>query len=117
MLLFFNPQTDSLPAYQKKKTRLTPPNSTVTTQTNPRGIPVAPFIDNVSDYVSSREEVEPTLRNFQEMISKYQFMEVNTQRRGQGLREKIPDIRKTLEMVRFLTLRKEVIAPRWPMRM
>jgi hypothetical protein len=69
---------------------------------------VAPFIDNVSDYVSSREEVEPTLRSFQEMISKYQFMEVNTQRRGQGLREKIPDIKKTLEMVRFLKLRKEV---------
>ncbi|KAJ5235306.1 Prefoldin subunit 3 [Penicillium citrinum] len=78
-----------------------------TTQTNPRGIPVAPFIDNVSDYVSSREEVEPTLRSFQEMISKYQFMEVNTQRRGTGLREKIPDIKKTLEMVRFLKLRKE----------
>lgn len=35
-------------------------------------------------------------------------MEVNTQRRGQGLREKIPDIKKTLEMVRFLKLRKEV---------
>ncbi|CAI7617658.1 Prefoldin subunit 3 [Penicillium cosmopolitanum] len=79
----------------------------VTTQTNPRGIPVAPFIDNVSDYVSSRDEVEPTLRSFQEMISKYQFMEVNTQRRGTGLREKIPDIKKTLEMVRFLKLRKE----------
>lgn len=42
------------------------------------------------------------------MISKYQFMEVNTQRRGTGLREKIPDIKKTLEMVRFLKLRKEV---------
>lgn len=69
---------------------------------------MAPFIDNVSDYVSSRDEVEPTLRSFQEMISKYQFMEVNTQRRGQGLREKIPDIKKTLEMVRFLKLRKEV---------
>ncbi|KAJ5174798.1 uncharacterized protein N7482_000675 [Penicillium canariense] len=78
-----------------------------TAQTNPRGIPVAPFIDNVSDYVSSRDEVEPTLRSFQEMISKYQFMEVNTQRRGQGLREKIPDIKKTLEMVRFLKLRKQ----------
>ena len=45
------------------------------------------------------------------MISKYQFMEVNTQRRGQGLREKIPDIKKTLEMVRFLQLRKEVDIP------
>ncbi|KAJ5493043.1 Prefoldin subunit 3 [Penicillium diatomitis] len=79
----------------------------VSTQTNARGIPVAPFVDNVSDYVSSREDVEPTLRSFQEMISKYQFMEVNTQRRGQGLREKIPDIQKTLEMVRFLKMRKQ----------
>ncbi|KAJ5751692.1 Prefoldin subunit 3 [Penicillium odoratum] len=78
----------------------------VTTQTNARGIPVAPFVDNVADYVSSREDVEPTLRRFQEMISKYQFMEVNSQRRGQGLRDKIPDIKKTLEMVRFLKLRK-----------
>lgn len=41
-------------------------------------------------------------------------MEVNTQRRGQGLREKIPDIKKTLEMVRFLQLRKEVNIPPAP---
>lgn len=75
---------------------------------NPRGIPTAPFVDNVADYVSTREDVEPTLRSFQEMISKYQFMEVNTQRRGQGLREKIPDIQKTLETVRFLGKRRKV---------
>ncbi|PWY73862.1 prefoldin subunit 3 [Aspergillus sclerotioniger CBS 115572] len=81
--------------------------SSVAAPTNPRGIPAAPFVDNVADYVSSREEVEPTLRSFQEMISKYQFMEVNTQRRGAGLRDKIPDIKKTLEMVRFLNMRRE----------
>ncbi|GLA11910.1 peptide chain release factor 1 [Aspergillus niger] len=81
--------------------------SSVTPPTNPRGIPAAPFVDNVADYVSSRSEVEPTLRSFEEMISKYQFMEVNTQRRAQGLRDKIPDIKKTLEMVRFLKLRRE----------
>ncbi|KAL4952317.1 Prefoldin subunit-domain-containing protein [Aspergillus filifer] len=77
------------------------------TQTNPRGIPVAPFVDNVSDYVTTRADVEPTLRSFQEMISKYQFMEVNTSRRATGLREKIPDIKKTLEMVTFLHSQKE----------
>ncbi|PCH03610.1 Prefoldin [Penicillium occitanis (nom. inval.)] len=75
--------------------------------TNPRGIPYAPFVDNVSDYVSSRAEVESTLRSFQEMISKYQFMEMNTQRRSVGLKEKIPDIKKTLDMVRFLKLNRE----------
>ena len=37
---------------------------------------------------------------------KYQFMEVNTQKRGAGLKEKIPDIQKTLDTVRFLKTRK-----------
>ncbi|EFQ97508.1 prefoldin subunit 3 [Nannizzia gypsea CBS 118893] len=78
------------------------------TETNPRGIPAAPFVDNVADYVTTRADVEPTLRSFQEMVSKYQFMEVNTQRRAQGLQQKIPDIRKTLETVRFLKTRREV---------
>jgi len=33
-------------------------------------------------------------------------MESNTQRRAAGLRDKIPDIQKTLETVRFLKSRK-----------
>lgn len=37
---------------------------------------------------------------------KYQFMEVNTQRRAAGLKDKIPDIQKTLETVQFLEMRK-----------
>ncbi len=37
---------------------------------------------------------------------KYQFMEANTQRRLEGLKEKVPDIQKTLDMVRFLETRK-----------
>jgi hypothetical protein len=73
--------------------------------TNPRGIPYAPFVDKVEDYVTSREEVEGTLRQFQEMISKYQFMELNLQRRVAGLGDKMPDIQKTLDTVRFLKTR------------
>ncbi|KAH8687462.1 Prefoldin subunit-domain-containing protein [Tricladium varicosporioides] len=74
--------------------------------TNPRGIPYAPFVDKVEDYVTSRADVETTLKKFQEMISKYQFMETNKQRTAVGHREKIPDIQKTLEMVQFLKTRK-----------
>ncbi|KKF97376.1 putative prefoldin subunit 3 [Ceratocystis fimbriata CBS 114723] len=74
-------------------------------ETNPRGIPKAPFVDRVEDYVTSHDEVEGTLRNFQEMINKYQFMEMNLQKRLAGLKEKIPDIQKTLETVQFLKLR------------
>lgn len=73
---------------------------------NPRGIPHAPFVDKVEDYVSSRAEVDGTMKSFQEMISKYQFMEANTQRRSQGLKEKIPDIQKTLDTVQFLKTQK-----------
>ncbi|KAF1825029.1 ESC prefoldin protein subunit 3 [Dissoconium aciculare CBS 342.82] len=75
-------------------------------RTNPRGIPYAPFVDRVEDYVSTRAEVEPALKSFQEMISKYQFMEANNQRRARGLRDKIPDIQKTLDTVRFLQKRE-----------
>ena len=38
-------------------------------KTNARGIPYAPFVDRVEDYVTSRAEVQGTLNSFQEMIS------------------------------------------------
>jgi hypothetical protein len=82
--------------------------------TNPRGIPYAPFVDRVEDYVSSRAEVDSTMKSFQEMISKYQFMEVNTQRRVAGLKEKIPDTQKTLDTVRFLKTREVGVPSRLP---
>ncbi|OAA62927.1 Prefoldin, subunit 3 [Cordyceps fumosorosea ARSEF 2679] len=81
------------------------------TSTNPRGIPTAPFVDKVEDYVSSRDEVEGTLQSFQELISKYQFMEMNLQKRMAGLKDKIPDIQKTLDTVQFMKLRKDESEP------
>ncbi|KAF1839559.1 prefoldin subunit 3 [Decorospora gaudefroyi] len=79
--------------------------------TNPRGIPKAIFIDKVEDYVTDRSQVESTINSFKEMISKYQFMQTNTQRRAAGLKDKIPDIQKTLETVRFLKSRKDDADP------
>lgn len=38
-------------------------------------------------------------------LRKYQFMEQNLQRRVAGLKDKMPDIQKTLDTVRFLKLR------------
>ncbi|KAJ4412705.1 peptide chain release factor 1 [Didymella pomorum] len=80
-------------------------------ETNPRGIPKAPFVDRVEDYVTDRSEVESTINSFKEMISKYQFMQANTQRRAAGLKDKIPDIQKTLETVKFLKTRGEDADP------
>lgn len=75
-------------------------------ETNPRGIPRAPFVDRVEDYCTTRADVEKTMQKFQEMISKYQYMELNQQKRAAGLREKMPDIQKTLDTVQFLKTRK-----------
>lgn len=38
---------------------------------------------------------------------KYQFMEQNLTRRVVGLKDKMPDIQKTLDMVKFLKLQKD----------
>ncbi|KAJ6260439.1 hypothetical protein Dda_4665 [Drechslerella dactyloides] len=65
------------------------------TKTNPRGIPEAPFIENVEDFVTSKQEIEPAIRKFSEMIA------------AAGLKEKIPDIKKTLQMVQFLDNRNK----------
>jgi hypothetical protein len=46
-----------------------PAKDLTTGQTNARGIPVAPFIDRVEDYVTARNQAEGVLKNFQEMIS------------------------------------------------
>lgn len=69
---------------------------------NPRGIPTFPFLPTVTDYVKSTAEVESTLQRFQEMISKYQFMSQNVERRAASLREKLPEMKKSLDTVKFL---------------
>ncbi|KAI5806135.1 Prefoldin subunit domain-containing protein [Geopyxis carbonaria] len=82
---------------------------TVAGETNPRGIPLAPFVSDVESFCPSRSQIEPNLKKFQEMIAKYQFMEMNTTRRAAGLKDKIPDITKTLETVRFLEVRNKPV--------
>ncbi|KAG8949189.1 hypothetical protein FRC04_008987 [Tulasnella sp. 424] len=79
-----------------------------TLQTNPRGIPQAPFIDNVEEHVGGPDaEVESALRQFQEAIAKYRYMELNLNTRKKALLDKIPDIEKTLAMVQFLKDKRE----------
>ncbi|KAL0480045.1 hypothetical protein AKO1_010915 [Acrasis kona] len=73
---------------------------------NPRGIPRAIFIDNVEQYVSSKVEditnVEPIQRVLQDQHSKYAMMEVRLVNNRQNLKQKVPEIEKTLKAVRLL---------------
>ncbi|KAI9501610.1 hypothetical protein BX070DRAFT_228133 [Coemansia spiralis] len=71
-------------------------------EANPRGIPKAPFVDNVDQYMKT-DTVEATLRKFTEAASKYRFMENSKLQQRASLEQKIPEIEKSLAMVEFLT--------------
>ena len=62
---------------------------------------MAPFVEKVETFVQPGEE-ESTLSKFQEMVSKYKFMETHLLQRKASLESKIPEITNTLQMVEFL---------------
>ncbi|EIW56753.1 Prefoldin subunit 3 [Trametes versicolor FP-101664 SS1] len=81
---------------------------------NPRGIPKAPFIADVAEFLGPSPSPEEALKEFQAALAvhvthdrKYRYMDQNLTQRRRGLEEKIPDIKKTLAMVEFLQERRE----------
>ncbi|KAJ2686750.1 hypothetical protein GGH99_003408 [Coemansia sp. RSA 1285] len=70
-------------------------------EANPRGIPKAPFVDNVDQYMKT-DTVETTLRKFTEAASKYRFMENSKLQQRVSLEQKIPEIKKSLDLVKYL---------------
>ncbi|KAJ3331520.1 Transcriptional adapter ada2, partial [Gonapodya sp. JEL0774] len=73
--------------------------------TNPRGIPQAPFVSKVEDFVQSAQDAESTLQKFAEMTTKFKFMEEQLLRKRRSLEEKIPEFKNTLDMIDFLAAR------------
>ena len=65
-------------------------------------------MSNVNEYVKTIEDVESTLQRFQEMTSKYTFMQQNVDRRAAGLREKLPEMKNTHDTVRFLKTKRKL---------
>ncbi|CAE6443146.1 unnamed protein product [Rhizoctonia solani] len=77
-------------------------------KTNPRGIPHAPFVSDIEHHIGGPEaECESALRQFQEAIAKYRYMELNLNQRKSGLEEKIPDIKKSLGVVQHLITQRK----------
>ncbi|TPX33451.1 hypothetical protein SmJEL517_g03650 [Synchytrium microbalum] len=77
---------------------------------NRSGIPQAPFIDDVDKWMQG-EEAESTLRKFDEMLQKYKYMEASSQARKRTLEDKVPEIRKTLDVVKFIMSRTDSAEP------
>ncbi|KAL0255497.1 hypothetical protein I308_100301 [Cryptococcus tetragattii IND107] len=77
-------------------------------EVNPRGIPRAPFVDNVDEYVGGKDaEVQTTIKKFEETTAKYRYMEISLQQRRKALLGKIPDITQTLQVVKYLHQRRQ----------
>ena len=68
---------------------------------NSRKIPKVIFIENTEAWVERYTE-DALFAQMNELYQKYKYMEVNLHRARQNLRVKLPDIKKTLEMVAML---------------
>eukprot|EP00164_Ancoracysta_twista_P010452 GFYU01015768.1.p1 GENE.GFYU01015768.1~~GFYU01015768.1.p1 ORF type:complete len:183 (+),score=66.80 GFYU01015768.1:37-585(+) len=76
-------------------------------EANPRGIPAAPFIEDVEKFVNDEENADGALRKMNEMYSKYKYMEQRLLANKKTLKQKLPDIKKTLEAVNYLNSKKD----------
>ncbi|GAA6018039.1 hypothetical protein JCM11491_000044 [Sporobolomyces phaffii] len=82
--------------------------TTITSETNPRGIPKAAFIESVPDFIGGPDgDAEVALKSLEESLAKYRFMEQSSLQRRAGLEEKIPELERTVEMVKVLIAKKE----------
>ena len=66
-----------------------------------RKIPKAVFLEDVEAWIDKYGE-DPLFQQMNELYQKYKFMETQFIRERQNLRTKLPDIKKTLEMVALL---------------
>lgn len=74
------------------------------------GIPVAKFVENVDEFMSLPENadgVEKVLRRLDEQHGKYKFMEYTLTSKRKRLRQQVPDLSRSLEMIEKLKTQKE----------
>eukprot|EP01063_Lacrimia_lanifica_P019885 TRINITY_DN27281_c0_g1_i1.p1 TRINITY_DN27281_c0_g1~~TRINITY_DN27281_c0_g1_i1.p1 ORF type:complete len:220 (+),score=158.61 TRINITY_DN27281_c0_g1_i1:48-662(+) len=75
---------------------------------NPRGLPRMEFIDeDVAAYVKSKGGETAVQKKTDEMFSKYKLYEYKMMQSKDNLKQKIPEITKTVEMVKQLKARVE----------
>jgi prefoldin subunit 5 len=74
---------------------------------NPRGIPQAPFVERVEEYIKNPEDFEKVMQMFQERLQQYKYMEQSKLNAQAQFRKKIPEIEDSLRMVGFLKEKNE----------
>ncbi|OWR53917.1 prefoldin subunit 3 [Danaus plexippus plexippus] len=74
------------------------------------GIPEAVFVDNVDEFMNLPENsggVEKVLRQLDEQHGKYKFMEYTLNTKRRRLRQQIPDLARSLDVIEKLRSQKE----------
>ena len=71
---------------------------------NETGIPEVVFIDDIGEFQSTLHgaSVEVIIGAFSELHKKYKFMEESRTQQKASLKQKLPEIEKTLELVKYL---------------
>jgi prefoldin subunit 5 len=79
-------------------------------KTNSLGIPSAEFVEDVDKYMK-REENDGNsglvIRKFDEMHSKYRFMELNLMQKKRRLKKQVPDIKGSLDVLKLVKSRRD----------
>ncbi|AQZ11504.1 PAC10 (YGR078C) [Zygosaccharomyces parabailii] len=78
-----------------------------TGKTNPRGIPEAPFVEKVEDFIKDPSDFDLCFSKFQERLSMYKYMLESKMSNIRLLKTRIPDIENTLKVCRQLQNREE----------
>ncbi|XP_013191423.1 prefoldin subunit 3 [Amyelois transitella] len=74
------------------------------------GIPEAIFVDNVDEFMNQPENssgVDKVLRKLDEQHGKYKYMELSLATKRRRLRQQIPDLARSLEMIEKLKTQKD----------
>ncbi|KAK6889914.1 Prefoldin subunit 3 [Candida tropicalis] len=76
--------------------------------TNPRGIPEAPFIEKVDSVLKNPDtEFDNVMNLFQQRLQQYKYMELSKKQQLTDLQIKIPDIEKNLSIIKLINEKKE----------
>ncbi|XP_061525736.1 prefoldin subunit 3 [Phycodurus eques] len=88
-------------------------NAVQATKKKHLGIPEAVFVEDVDSFMKlpGNEKADSALRKLDEQYQKYKYMEVNLSQKKLRLRNQIPQIRQTLEILRHMQKKKETTEP------
>ncbi|KAH9525020.1 Prefoldin subunit 3 [Bulinus truncatus] len=85
----------------------------LTVSPNLAGVPRVDFVEDVDDFMKKPENdtAESVLKRQEELHNKFKFMEYNLNMKKSRLKNQIPDIKSSLDIVKHLMIKKDNTEP------